>query len=68
VTQEELDTLPECGGIGYIVEGNRRIPFAQNSFALYQGPDDPLMVLDLDGQRWTVGWAHGKRWKRKFSS
>lgn len=66
MTQDELDALPECGGIGSVLVGNVRIPFARESFALYQPPDEPMMVIDLHGISWMLGYANGKRWKRRM--
>lgn len=68
MTQDELDALPECGGIGIreeVIDGRTiKIPFVRESFALYHAPDDPVIVVDRNGTAWSVGWANGVKYKR----
>ena len=69
MTHEELDALPVMGEIEWIIEerdGKRvRVPKLTVG-ALYQAPDQPLFHVDADGQRWMVGTAYGRTWKRRL--
>jgi len=71
MTQDELDALPENGGIGFrkqIIDGREvDVPFMRPALALFVRDDDPAMVRDSDGNAWIVGWANGQRYKSRLS-
>ena len=60
MTQAELDAIPEeptgFGMVEEVIDGKTiRRPVAPNLGVLYHGPDDPISVIDHDGQRWMIG-------------
>lgn len=64
MTKAELDAIPEMGGFGYRDNGDgTRTPFMQPRLALFQPKDEPFIVVDSEGQTWTLGYANGQRWK-----
>ncbi len=69
MTNEELDALPEIGGIGQkevIIDGRHvNIPIL-HGMAIYQGSDE-WYVTDTQGQHWMVGYIEGHRVKRKMN-
>jgi hypothetical protein len=70
MTQDELDALPETGGIGQreeIIDGKRVVvPTMLSALCLYQNPDEPAFVIGNDGRRWMIGWADGVRYKTRL--
>ena len=67
MTQQELDALPECGGIDYEDMGSGVIrPKARPDFALWTEETEPFMLTDQQGRIWHVGWAKGRQWKRRI--
>lgn len=67
MTQQELDALPEVGGMTFVKTDKGLLPVALDTLALYQNwPDDPRMVTDQDGSRWLIGRRNGQLCKRKL--
>ena len=70
MTQDELNALPEDGGIGYetiTLDGKTVMkPCIRQSHVLYQPDNEPMMVTDLYGHRWILGYYNGVLHKRRF--
>lgn len=70
MTQEELDALPEDGAFTSeirVINGVETRCMRHNSVgALFHKGDEPIEVIDSEGQRWMIGWAEGKKWKRRL--
>lgn len=65
MTQAELDALPECGGFDAVERDGKIIPVPRPNFAFWVGDDETFSVIDNQGRNWMIGWANGKRWKRR---
>ncbi len=68
MTQQELDALPEVGGISQreeIIDGRKVVIPVIEGGAMFQGLDDGVVVGN-DGQRWMIGQVSGVRSKRRI--
>lgn len=69
MTQQELDSLPEMGGIGEEPVPDRPgwvRPVVRPNFVLWSHDDDPIAVTDSQGLVWSIGWYNGVKYKRRF--
>lgn len=73
MTREELEALPENGGIDMAPASSLAsrlpitAPYVRPSLALFQGPDDIMIFEDSHGHFWTTGWANGVLYKSRLS-
>lgn len=74
MTQEEFDALPDVtGGWGTREEERNgqivRVPcWSGFAGALFHGPDDPIVTVDRNGQRWMIGRKDGVLVKRRSTN
>ena len=67
MTQQELDAIPEMGGLDYQDNSDgTRTPFMRETKVLYQPDDESMMVTDSQGQSWMLGWVDKVRYKRRI--
>jgi hypothetical protein len=70
MTQAELNDLPEWqtefGAKEHLINGKLyMVPVLSPQVVLWTNEDEPCATIDINGQRWRIGWHKGVCYKRK---